>query len=112
MREVTWPWTKRCSVVWSTRTVYGSPALCIHFGTVPMERSTRVVVFKASGTQQELRDAARPVLVGSDLSALGGGSRQDDLRYSRTYMIAGGSNELLRNMIAYRALNIPKERVK
>jgi hypothetical protein len=86
MREVTWPWTRRCSVIWSTRTAYGSPRL----------RVPRI-------------DA---VSVGGDLSALDGGNWQHDLPCSRMYTIAGGCDAILRDMIAERALNIPKERVK
>ena len=50
------------------------------------------------------------VLIEGDRAAVDGGSWQDDLLYSRTYTIAGGSNEILRNMIAERALGMPKDK--
>ncbi|WP_300608745.1 acyl-CoA dehydrogenase family protein [Trebonia sp.] len=54
----------------------------------------------------------RGVLAEGDPGVLDGGSWQDDLLYSRTYTIAGGSNEILRNLIAERALGMPRDRSK
>jgi alkylation response protein AidB-like acyl-CoA dehydrogenase len=53
-------------------------------------------------------EAQRGLLDEDDTEAVDGGSWQDDFLYSRTYTIAGGSNEILRNMIAERALGLPK----
>jgi alkylation response protein AidB-like acyl-CoA dehydrogenase len=52
------------------------------------------------------------VVVEGDPGVLDQGSWQDDFLYSRTYTIAGGSNEILRNMIAERALGMPRDRSK
>jgi alkylation response protein AidB-like acyl-CoA dehydrogenase len=50
------------------------------------------------------------VLVEGDPDALAGGSWQDEFLYARAYTIAGGSSEIMRNLIAERGLALPRER--
>lgn len=47
--------------------------------------------------------------VEGDESVLAGGWWQDAFLYARAYTIAGGANEVLRNLIAERALGMPRE---
>jgi alkylation response protein AidB-like acyl-CoA dehydrogenase len=50
------------------------------------------------------------VLVEGDPDALEGGRWQDEWLYARAYTIAGGSSEIMRNLIAERGLSLPRER--
>jgi alkylation response protein AidB-like acyl-CoA dehydrogenase len=49
------------------------------------------------------------LLVEGDPDAVDGGSWQDEYLYARTYTIAGGASEIMRNVIAERALGMPRE---
>jgi alkylation response protein AidB-like acyl-CoA dehydrogenase len=49
------------------------------------------------------------LLTEEDPAALVGGWWQDAYLYARAYTIAGGANEVLRNVIAERALGLPRE---
>jgi alkylation response protein AidB-like acyl-CoA dehydrogenase len=49
------------------------------------------------------------IITEHDPDVLAAGSWQDDLLYSRAYTIAGGSNEVMRNIISERALGMPRE---
>jgi alkylation response protein AidB-like acyl-CoA dehydrogenase len=49
------------------------------------------------------------VLTEGDPDAADGGWWQDAFLYARAYTIAGGSNEVLRNVVAERALGLPRE---
>jgi alkylation response protein AidB-like acyl-CoA dehydrogenase len=48
------------------------------------------------------------VLVEGDPDVLAGGSWQDEFLYARAYTIAGGSSEIMRNLIAERGLALPR----
>jgi len=48
------------------------------------------------------------VLVEGDPHALEGGRWQDEWLYARAYTIAGGSSEIMRNLIAERGLGLPR----
>jgi len=50
------------------------------------------------------------VLVEEDADALDGGRWQDEWLYARAYTIAGGSSEIMRNLIAERGLALPRDR--
>jgi alkylation response protein AidB-like acyl-CoA dehydrogenase len=52
---------------------------------------------------------ARSLLVGGDAGAVDGGRWQDEYLYARTYTVAGGASEIMRNVIAERALGMPRE---
>lgn len=52
---------------------------------------------------------AQGVLTEHDPDVIDEGSWQDDFLYSRAYTIAGGSNEVMRNIISERALGMPRE---
>ncbi|GAF45535.1 acyl-CoA dehydrogenase family protein [Rhodococcus wratislaviensis] len=54
--------------------------------------------------------ATEGVLTELDSDVIGGGSWQDDLLYSRAYTIAGGSNEIMHNIIAERSMGMPREK--
>lgn len=51
----------------------------------------------------------RSVLVEGDPSADNEGAWQDAFLYARAFTIAGGSNEIMRNMISERGLGMPKD---
>jgi alkylation response protein AidB-like acyl-CoA dehydrogenase len=50
------------------------------------------------------------VLVDGDAHVLDDGRWQDEWLYARAYTIAGGSSEIMRNLIAERGLGMPRER--
>lgn len=50
------------------------------------------------------------ILVEGDPNALEGGRWQDEWLYARAYTIAGGSSEIMRNLIAERGLGLPRAR--
>jgi alkylation response protein AidB-like acyl-CoA dehydrogenase len=50
------------------------------------------------------------LLTEGDPDAVAGGWWQDAFLYARAYTIAGGANELLRNVVAERALGLPRDR--
>jgi alkylation response protein AidB-like acyl-CoA dehydrogenase len=52
---------------------------------------------------------ARGALVEGDPLAVDDGAWQDKFLYARAWTIAGGSNEIMRNLIAERGLGMPKE---
>jgi alkylation response protein AidB-like acyl-CoA dehydrogenase len=52
---------------------------------------------------------ARGALVEGDPDAVDDGAWQDRFLYARAWTIAGGSNEVMRNLIAERGLGLPKE---
>jgi alkylation response protein AidB-like acyl-CoA dehydrogenase len=49
------------------------------------------------------------VLVEGDPDVAASGWWQDAFLYARAYTIAGGANEVLRNVIAERALGMPRD---
>jgi alkylation response protein AidB-like acyl-CoA dehydrogenase len=52
---------------------------------------------------------AAGVLVEGDANALDDGRWQDEWLYARAYTIAGGSSEIMRNLIAERGLALPRK---
>src|SRR5205807_10589678 len=55
-------------------------------------------------------EGARGVLVEDEPLAFEDGRWQDAFLYARAWTIAGGTNEILRNLIAERGLGLPRER--
>jgi alkylation response protein AidB-like acyl-CoA dehydrogenase len=51
------------------------------------------------------------VLAEGDPDAVDEGRWQDAYLYARAYTIAGGSSEIMRNVIAERGLGLPREQV-
>jgi alkylation response protein AidB-like acyl-CoA dehydrogenase len=49
------------------------------------------------------------LLTEEDPEAVAGGWWQDAYLYARAYTIAGGANEVLRNVVAERALGLPRD---
>ena len=49
------------------------------------------------------------LLTEDDPDAVAGGWWQDAYLYARAYTIAGGANEVLRNVVAERALGLPRD---
>jgi alkylation response protein AidB-like acyl-CoA dehydrogenase len=53
---------------------------------------------------------SRSLLTEGDPEALQSGRWQDEYLYARTFTVAGGASEIMRNIIAERALGMPRER--
>ena len=51
----------------------------------------------------------RGVLATDNPDALDNGHWQDEFLYAKAYTISGGSNEIMRNLLAERALGLPRE---
>jgi alkylation response protein AidB-like acyl-CoA dehydrogenase len=51
----------------------------------------------------------RALLASDSPESFDGGHWQDDFLYARAYTIAGGSNEVMRNVLGERALGLPRE---
>ena len=54
-------------------------------------------------------EGPRGALVEGDELAVEDGRWQDAFLYARAWTIAGGSNEIMRNLIAERGLGLPRE---
>ena len=52
---------------------------------------------------------ARAALTEGDADVVDDGRWQDDFLYARTYTIAGGSSEIMRNVLSERVLGLPRE---
>ena len=61
--------------------------------------------------RQILKELLGPegVLVEGDPDSAEAGRWQDEFLYARAYTIAGGANEVMRNMISERGLQMPKD---
>jgi alkylation response protein AidB-like acyl-CoA dehydrogenase len=57
----------------------------------------------------ELRPSTGAGVLTEDDLAVEGGRWQDAFLYARAWTIAGGSNEIMRNLIAERHLGLPRE---
>jgi hypothetical protein len=53
---------------------------------------------------------SRSLLTEGDPEALQSGRWQDEYLYARTFTVAGGASEIMRNILAERALGMPRER--
>jgi len=53
---------------------------------------------------------SRSLLAEGDPDALQAGRWQDEYLYARTFTVAGGASEIMRNIVAERALGMPRER--
>ncbi len=53
---------------------------------------------------------SRSLLTEGDPEALQAGRWQDEYLYARTFTVAGGASEIMRNIVAERALGMPRER--
>jgi len=53
---------------------------------------------------------SRALLTEGDPGALQSGRWQDEYLYARTFTVAGGASEIMRNIVAERALGMPRER--
>jgi alkylation response protein AidB-like acyl-CoA dehydrogenase len=53
---------------------------------------------------------SRSLLTEGDTEALQAGRWQDEYLYARTFTVAGGASEIMRNIVAERALGMPRER--
>ena len=49
------------------------------------------------------------MLSSADGDAADAGRWQDELLYAKAYTISGGSNEIMRNLLAERALKLPRD---
>jgi alkylation response protein AidB-like acyl-CoA dehydrogenase len=54
-------------------------------------------------------EGAEGILVEGDSASPDGGRWQDEFLYARAYTIAGGANEVMRNMISERGLKMPRD---
>ncbi|MHB1536909.1 MAG: acyl-CoA dehydrogenase family protein [Solirubrobacteraceae bacterium] len=55
---------------------------------------------------------ARGLLVGGDVDTAQRGYWQDEFLFARTFTVAGGASELMRDLLAERALGMPRDRVR
>jgi alkylation response protein AidB-like acyl-CoA dehydrogenase len=51
----------------------------------------------------------RGILASDDPNALDDGHWQDEFLYAKAYTIAGGSNQIMQNLLGERALGLPRE---
>jgi alkylation response protein AidB-like acyl-CoA dehydrogenase len=80
-------------------TPWDAPLSKIWFSELNLEMSEKALA---------LQGARSMVTEGDDLSYLDG-QWQDSFLYARAWTIAGGSNEIMRNLIAERGLGLPRE---
>jgi alkylation response protein AidB-like acyl-CoA dehydrogenase len=80
-------------------TAWDAPLTKIWFSELNLELSQAVLELQG----------ARSMLVEADELAYDSGRWQDMFLYARAWTIAGGSNEILRNVIAERGLGLPRE---